>query len=340
MMLSLLDRTPTLGTLWKGRPVLVGGGCGLIGSSVVPQLVRAGARVTVVDTFEGGDPANLASAGDEIRIVQGDLRDRAGCRKWLAGQDLFVNLAARASGVGYSRKHHATMLIDNLLSALTPLEAARDVGVPHTVVISSSCVYDDAAPVPTPEIDAFLGKPEHVNEGYGWAKRIEELAASYMRMESAMTVTVLRPFNIYGGNYFWRSADDAHVIPSVVKRVLDGEDPLIVWGSGTQRRNFLHSVDAAYVMLKVIESGATGPVNIGYEHDTAIADLVSVVCEITGRSPKVVFDRSKPDGQARKASDASLLRSLTGGYAPRVSLSDGIADMIRWYERRFPPAAR
>jgi nucleoside-diphosphate-sugar epimerase len=335
MMLSLLDRMPTLGTLWNGRPVLVGGGCGLIGSSVVPQLVRAGARVTVVDTFEGGDPAHLAPVADEITILQGDLRDPAGCREWLADQDLFLNLAARASGVGYSRTHHATMLIDNLLSALTPLEAARDIGVRHAVVISSSCVYSDSAPVPTPEIDAFVDKPEHVNEGYGWAKRIEELAASYLRDESAMTVTVLRPFNVYGGNYFWRSAEHAHVIPSVVKRVLDGEDPLIVWGSGQQRRNFLHSADAAYVILKVIESGTAGPVNIGYENDTSIADLVSLICEVTDKSPQVIFDRTKPDGQARKASDATLLRSLTEGYTPHVSLRDGIADMIRWYERRF-----
>ena len=96
------------------------------------------------------------------------------------------------------------------------------------MAVSSSCVYPDAAPVPTPELDAFVAEPEEVNAGYGWAKRIQELACGYFSREHGMKITILRPFNLYGANYPWRSMERAHVIPSLVKRVLDGEDPLVV----------------------------------------------------------------------------------------------------------------
>jgi nucleoside-diphosphate-sugar epimerase len=321
-------------TTFRNRRVAVGGGCGFLGAYLVPALVEAGARVTVIDSLAHGDvPADLLPP--DVTTVRADLRDRAVCDEVLAGQELFINLAATAAGVGFSRTHHGDMLVDNLLCGLVPLQAAVAHRLPHVVVTSTSCVYPDEAPVPTPELDAFTGRPERVNEGYGWAKRIQELAAGYYAQEHAMKVTILRPFNMFGARYPWRSTEQAHVIPALVKRVLDGEDPLVVWGSGEQRRNFLHGSDAAEIITRVIASGADGAVNIGYEDDTRIADLVALICEVTGRRPRIVFDRSKPDGQARKSADATRLRSLTGGYVPRVTLREGIEEMVAWYRRVF-----
>jgi nucleoside-diphosphate-sugar epimerase len=116
---------------------------------------------------------------------------------------------------------------------------------------------------------------------------------------------------------------------------MDGEDPLVVWGSGEQRRNFLHGRDAAEVTLRLIAAGVEGPVNIGYEDSTRIADLVDVICDVTGKRPRIVFDRSKPDGQPIKSADSSRLRSLTDNYQPQVSLRDGIEGMVEWYRRTF-----
>jgi nucleoside-diphosphate-sugar epimerase len=319
----------------KDARILVGGGCGFVGSYLVPVLVARGAGVTVVDNLQNGTLAALAGVHDRVRFVEGDLGDRATCDAVLAGQDLFVNLAARASGVGFSRTHHGEMLVDNVLCGLVPLDAARRAGVPRVVVISTSCVYPDDVPVPTPELDAFTGWPERVNEGYGWAKRIQELAANYYAVEYGMPVTIVRPFNLYGANYPWRSVETAHVIPSLVKRVLDGEDPVVVWGSGEQRRNFLHGRDGAELLARIVESGFTGAVNLGYEEDVRIADLVALICDVAGRRPRVVFDTSRPDGQARKSADASRLREVTGGYVPRVSLRQGIEEMVEWYGRTF-----
>lgn len=318
---------------WAGRRVIVGGGCGFVGSYLVPVLVARRADVTIVDNFENGPPAAAPPAS--VRVVEGDLRDRQVCMDVLRDCDLFINLAAKASGVGFSRTHHGEMLIDNILCGLVPLRAAAERGVQRVIVTSSSCVYPDDAEVPTPELNPFVGSPEAVNEGYGWAKRIQELAAQYLSREAGLRVTVIRPFNLYGANYAWRSAEKAHVVPSLVKRVLDGEDPLVVWGSGQQRRNLLHGTDAAEIIARVIESETDDAVNIGYEDATSVAELVTLVCDVTGRHPSIVFDRSRPDGAPRKAADATRLRALTGNYAPRVTLREGIEEMLGWYERTF-----
>jgi len=329
---------------WAGRRVVVGGGCGFVGSYLVPVLVARGASVTVVDNFENGRPAAVTAfdtipsgtlQADRVDLVEGDLRDRQTCDRVLRGCELFINLAAKASGVGFSRTHHGEMLIDNILCGLIPLRAAAEQGVARVVVTSSSCVYPDDVEVPTPELDPFVRAPESVNEGYGWAKRIQELAAQYLSRESGLRVTVIRPFNLYGANYPWRSSEKAHVVPSLVKRVLDGEDPLVVWGSGEQRRNLLHGTDAAEIIARVIESGTEEAVNIGYEDATSVAELVALVCDVTGRHPSVVFDGSRPDGAPRKAADATRLRTLTDNYVPRVTLRQGIEEMVGWYERTF-----
>ncbi|HLA82767.1 MAG TPA: NAD-dependent epimerase/dehydratase family protein, partial [Thermoleophilia bacterium] len=218
----------------------------------------------------------------------------------------------------------------------TPLAAARTNGVERYLVVSSSCVYPDDASVPTPELPVFTGAPEGVNEGYGWAKRIQELAGSYYAKESGMLVSIVRPFNPYGANYRWTSADKAHVVPALVKRVMDGENPLIVWGSGRQRRNLLHASDACRLIMKVVERGLNAtPVNIGYDDDIAIADLVYLICKLAGRSPEIRFDSSKPEGRFRKCADPTRLRTVTCGYVPHVSLEDGIREMIEWYKRSF-----
>jgi nucleoside-diphosphate-sugar epimerase len=321
---------------WENRKVLVGGGCGFLGSYLVPLLVERSARVTVVDNMSNGDASSLAPVLSRIELVEGDLRDADFCERATRGHDVVINLAAKAFGMAYSQAHNGEMLVYNLQSSLTPLEAARTNGVGHFVVVSSSCVYPDDAPVPTPELDVFTGLPEQVNEGYGWAKRIDELAGTYYARESSMKVTIVRPFNPYGSHYRWGSEDKAHVVPSLVKRILDREDPVVIWGSGRQRRNFLHASDAAELMLLVAEKEAgPEPVNIGYEEDTSIADLVAMICEVSGFSPVVQFDTSKPEGRFRKCAQADRLRSLTGGYVPTVSLRDGIEDMMSWYARAF-----
>jgi nucleoside-diphosphate-sugar epimerase len=321
---------------WSGKRVLVGGGCGFLGSYMVPQLVEAGALVTVVDNLDNGYVDNLQAVAGQVEFMEADLRDRSVCDRVSYGQDVIINLSAKAFGVEYSRRHNGEMLVYNLLSTLTLLESARKNGVERLMIVSSSCVYPDDAPVPTPELDVFTGLPEQVNEGYGWAKRIQELAGTYYTRDYGMKISIVRPFNLYGGHYRWGSTEKAHVIPALVKRVMDGEDPLLVWGSGRQRRNFLHASDAARLMTRIVTRDVGGmPINIGYDDDVTIADLVALICEISGKQPEIIFDTSKPEGCFRKCADATRLREVTDGYVPQISLRAGIAEMIEWYQRSF-----
>lgn len=326
---------------WRDKRVLVGGGAGFLGSYLTPQLVEAGARVTVVDNFDNSSIDSLAPVINEIEFVQGDLRDPDTCDRLTAGKDVVMNLAAKAFGMEYSRAHNGEMLVYNLLCTLTALEAARKNDVERFLIVSSSCVYPDEAPIPTPELDVFTDLPESVNQGYGWAKRIQELAGEYYAGDYGMKVTTVRPFNPYGGNYRWGSEDKAHVVPALVKRVMDGENPLIVWGSGNQRRNFLHARDAMHLLMKIVEKDVVAlPVNIGYDEDVSIADLVDLICDVAGVRPEIVFDKTKPEGRYRKCADSRRLREVTDNYQPQISLRAGIEEMIGWYERSFQQQPR
>jgi len=197
-------------------------------------------------------------------------------------------------------------------------------------------VYPDDAPIPTPELPVLTGLQEQANEGYGWAKRIAELQAQYYYQEYGMKIAICRPFNPYGARYIWRGEQNSHVIPTLVKKIMDGQNPLVVWGSGKQRRNFLHARDTVKLMMMITERYSKAePVNIGYEDDTSIAELVSLICEVTGRHPEVIFDTSKPEGRLRKCVDSTLLRKITDGYEPEINLRDGIQEMVKWYHQTF-----
>ena len=320
---------------WKQTKVLVTGGGGFLGSYLVEELVEAGADVTVVDNLEKGKLENLSLVRDRIQFIREDLRYRDICEQVSAGFDVVMNLAARAYGLEYSMKHHGEILYHNSTISLHMLEAARSNNVKRFLVVSSSCVYPDDAPIPTPELDVVTGLPEKVNEGYGWGKRIAELQAQYYHDEYEMEIAICRPFNPYAGRYSW-AGEKSHVIPTLVKKVMDGHNPLNVWGSGRQRRNFLHARDTVRLMMMLTERYPNAkPVNIGYDDDISIADLVTLICEVSGKQPEIVFDTSKPEGRFRKCADATLLRKVTENYKPEMSLRQGIEEMIDWYHRTF-----
>lgn len=320
---------------WKSRKVLVTGGAGFLGSYLVEELVQGGAKVTVVDNLSTSSLENLSSVRKKIQFIRGDLRDLKLCLKVTEGVEVVMNLASPAYGMGYSIQHHGEMFYGTALVQLQMFEAARMNKVSRFLVVSSSCVYPDDAPIPTPELEVMTGRPEKVNEGYGWAKRIGELQGRYYASEYGMEIAICRPFNPYGGRYRWKG-QKSHVIPTLVKRILDGEDPLRVWGSGNQRRNFLHARDTARLMMMITDRYACAqPVNIGYEDDVSIAELVSLICEVSRKSPQVVFDTEKPEGRFRKCADATLLKKITNNYVPKISLRQGVQEMIDWYHRSF-----
>lgn len=322
-----------------GLRIAVTGGAGLIGSFLVDELVTAGARVVVVDDFSKGLRANLEVVSDRIEVCEGDLETPGFATEALAGCDIVFHLASRAFGVGYSSAHHLDMMEHNERITNNLFAALRRTAPSRVQVVSSSCVYPDDGPDTVPELPLFTGEPERVNWGYGWAKRFLEQKAAVFQVQTGIPVSIVRPFNIYGERYRW-VGNASQAIPMLVKRVLDGENPVVIWGSGRQRRNYLHAADCARAMIRVLQSGSTEPVNIGTEDTVTLQELVELICRISGLEPRLEVDTTKPEGRFIKSADASRLRHIMGG-APvmTITLEDGLRRMLGWYRATFSGTA-
>jgi UDP-glucose 4-epimerase len=320
-----------------GKNVVVTGGAGLIGSYLVERLVERGARVVVADDFSKGRQSHLAGVAGRITIREGDLEQAAAMARALDGAEFVFHLASRAYGIGYSSQNHLALLQHNERITNNLLEALVRRPVEHLLVCSSSCVYPDEGPDTIAELPVFSGEPELANWGYGWAKRLLEQKATLVAQATGMALTIVRPFNIYGERYRWVDAA-SQAIPMLVKKVMDGDDPVVVWGSGAQRRNYMHAADCAEAIAAVVEAGFVGTVNIGTEDTVSMLDLVEMICRLAGRRPGIVTDPSRPEGRRIKSCDAALLRKVYPELERRIPLEQGLLRMIDWYGAEFGAA--
>lgn len=320
---------------WSSKGVVVTGGAGLVGSHLCDLLVEAGARVRVVDDLSKGIASRIKHLQGKVEFIKGDLCDPAVANEVFRGQEVVMHLASRAYGIEYSRDHHDEMLEFNRRLNSSVLKACVDRKVSRVCVISSSCIYPDDAPSPTPELPVLSGDPERANRGYGWAKRYLEIEALELSKKHGFDLAIVRPFNAYSGRYKWEG-DYSHVIPMLVKRIMDGENPLTIWGTGRQQRNFLHAIDFARCFLAVTQHYATGdPVNVGYEETITIPKIADLICKIAGVKPEYRFDADKPEGRMIKSADSTKLRKVAGGIRPTVSFADGMQEMVGWYQNTF-----
>ncbi len=313
---------------------VITGGAGLIGSYLVDHLLTRGARVTVVDDLSKGRLDNLAQSSGRYSLRKGDLEDRKFAVTAFADADVVFHLASRAFGVAYSERRHLEILEHNERITTNLFEALRRKPPRALLVTSSSCVYPDDGPNCVSELPVFTGDPEIVNRGYGWAKRFLEAKTELFRQETQVATTIVRPFNIYGERYVWQG-QFSQAIPMLVKRVLDGDNPLVVWGSGQQRRNYIHADDCAWMMMRLIEEGHLGPVNIGTEETITMEDLVRLICEVAGRSPEIHTDASKPEGRFVKSASSQALRNAIPDFRLTIDLESGIRRMLPWYMASF-----
>ncbi len=322
-----------MSNFWKNKKVLVTGGAGFIGSHIVEKLVEKQAKVTVLDNLQNGNLVNLKSVSEKIDFIEGDCGDIQTSQKACKGADVVMNLAARVGGIEYNRTHQATMMRDNLLIGTVMLEAARIAKVERFLVVSSACIYPRDCKVPTPEGEGFLDEPEPTNGGYGWAKRMAEKLGMYYAEEFGMKVGIVRPFNCYGPRDHF-DPKVSHVIPALIRRVLSGEDPVYVWGSGLQTRAFLYVEDLASGMILAIEKyPMPDPVNLGTDEEISIKDLVKKIIKICNVSTEIQFDLTKPDGSPRRNSDNIKAKEKIG-YTAKIELDEGLKRTIEWYQRR------
>ncbi|MGW1429988.1 GDP-L-fucose synthase family protein [Streptomyces sp. NPDC002431] len=303
--------------LRSGARVFVAGHRGLVGSAVARRLTAEGYEVLTRDR-------------DRL-----DLRDgeRTGAFLRSARPDAVVLAAARVGGIMANSTYPVQFIEDNLRIQLSVISGAHAAGTERLLFLGSSCIYPRLAPQPIPESALLTGALEPTNEPYAIAKiaGITQIR-SYRRQYGASYISAM-PTNLYGpGDTF--DLATSHVLPALIRRFhearVGGAPEVVLWGSGSPRREFLHVDDLAAACLLLLERyDGDEPVNIGCGSDLTIRELAGLVADVTGFRGKVGWDADKPDGTPRKLLDVSRLTAL--GFAPRIALRDGIAGTYAWW---------
>ncbi len=301
--------------------IYIAGHRGMVGAAIVRELGRHGRTNLVLRTH-----AEL------------DLTDQARVRAFFASErpDQVYLAAARVGGIYANNTFPADFIWQNLMIEANVIQAAWEYGVRRLLFLGSSCIYPRLAPQPIPEEALLTGPLEPTNEPYAIAKIAGiKLCESYNR-QYGTDYRSLMPTNLYGpgDNYH---PEHSHVLPALLRRAHEaktaGAPELVIWGTGTPRREFLHVDDLAAAAVHVMgltpevlsahRSPMASHINIGSGEDLSIAELAALVCETVGYTGRLVYDHSRPDGTPRKLLDIRRARAL--GWAPRVPLREGLS---------------
>lgn len=319
-------------SFWKGKKVLVTGGGGFIGSHLVEKLVEQGSEVSVTLRSKQSSTQFLNDVLKDIRLEYADLLNLDHCLAATEKQDIVMNLAARIGGIEYNIQNPASIFRENVQIFLNCIEASRYNEVERFLVTSSACVYPRFCTIPTPEDEGFKDMPEPTNEGYGFAKRVEEFTATKYAEQYKMKIAIARPYNAYGprDNFDPKSS---HVIPALIKKVFDAPEngTIDVWGDGSQSRAFLYVDDFARGLMEITEKYPVADVlNIGTNEETTIGGLIKLIIKLSGKKLSISFDTSKPTGQPRRNCDTAKATEKIN-YQTKISLEEGLQKTIDWY---------
>jgi UDP-glucose 4-epimerase len=305
--------------------VVVTGGAGFIGSELVRQLAARGERVVIVDSLVNGTRENVAEVlSDDVVLLESDIRDLRVLEPHLREARAVYHLACL--GVRHSLHSPLENHEVNATATLRLLAASRDAGVPRFVHVSSSEVYGTATRVPMTE-----DHPTFPCTVYGASKLAGECYARAYHATYGYPTVVVRPFNTFGPRSH-HEGDSGEVIPKFLLRCLAGR-PLIVFGDGTQTRDFTFVSDtAAGILMAGEHPRAVGQtINLGSGSEVSIKDLAVLVAQAAGRSDAVVqHDHPRPGDVLRLYADMSHAKALCG-YAPRTSLAEGLRALVAWY---------
>ena len=295
----------------------------------------------------GAITRQLEARGDEVIVrthAELDLLDQRAVRAFMEKErpDAVVLAAAKVGGIHANNTYPADFIYENLMMECNVVHQAFEAGVRRLLFLGSSCIYPRAVPQPMREDALLTGVLEPTNEPYAIAKIAGiKLCESYNRQYGVDYRSVM-PTNLYGpGDNF--HPENSHVLPALMRRfheaVEESRDEVVIWGTGTPRREFLHVEDMAQASLFVLDldqstyADNTDPmlshINVGYGDDVSIADLAQLIAEVTGFTGRISFDATKPDGTARKLMDVSRLREM--GWAAKIPLEEGVRTTYEWF---------
>jgi GDP-L-fucose synthase len=302
----------------KDSRLFLAGHCGLVGSAILRRL-------------QGDGYANILT----LTRAQLDLRNQAGVEDFFRSQrpEYVFLAAAKVGGIHANSAFPADFLRDNLQIQSNVIESARTNGTKKLLFLGSSCIYPKLAPQPLTESSLLTGPLEPTNEWYAIAKIAGLKMCQAYRQQYGFNAISLMPANLYGpGDNF--DLQNSHVVPALIRKFheakIRGEARVVVWGTGTPRREFLHVDDLADACVFLME-GYDGDdfINVGWGEDISIRDLALLIRETVGYTGEVEFDASKPDGTPRKLLDVGRMRSR--GWTPRIRLRAGLESAYRWF---------
>jgi len=308
-------------SIFRNKNVLVTGGTGLIGRPLVEMLQAEGAKVRVASL----DAPERAPPGTDFHRT--DLTVLENCLDVCRDMDQVFHLAGIKGSPAMTHTRPASFFFPTVSFNTNMMEAARRRKVDRYLFTSTVGVYAPAEVMR--EDDVWQTFPSPNDRFAGWAKRLGELQAEAYALEYGWDrIGIVRPPNVYGP-YDNFDPEGGMVVPSLIRRAVEGERPLTVWGDGSPVRDFIHARDVAAGMLLVMERGLGKPVNLGSGTGVSIRRLVEVVVGALGEECDIVWDTTKPAGDKMRVLDTSRAQSF--GFRPSVSLEEGIAETMAWY---------
>jgi GDP-L-fucose synthase len=315
---------PESAVFWKDKRVMVAGGAGFLGSRIAHRLEERGAAGVFVP-----------------RSHEYDLRDLTAVRRALRDSraDVVIHAAARVGGIGANKARPAEFFYDNLMMGAQLMHESWKAGVDKFVGLGTICCYPKHTPIPFEEGRLWDGYPEETNAPYGLAKKMLLVQGQAYRQQYGFNSIFLMPVNLYGPEDNFDPAS-SHVIPALIKKCCDvrasalgAERSVTVWGDGSPTREFLYVEDAAEgVVLAAERYDGPEPVNIGSAFEISIKDLVGLIAELTGFTGEILWDTTKPNGQARRKLDTSRAETLFG-FKSRTPFEEGLRRTIEWYRK-------